>query len=124
MRIAWLFHLKEWLLKRHGVDIAFDFEQSLIRKALDILDDDSQAVIIQQELEFLFKKANYITGVIKEKPQIYEDDLKALVHKEFADAEISDYDLILLKRIVQRRFKGDIAKIKIRSFDKLKQGLW
>jgi hypothetical protein len=105
-------------------DIPLNFEHNIMRKALDILDDESQSVIIQQELETLIKKAKFVTDTIKDKAQIYEDDLKELIKKEFSDNNVTDYDIILLKRVVQRRFKGDINKIKIRSFDKLKQGLW
>jgi len=105
-------------------DIPLTFEQNVMRKALDILDDESQSVIIQQDLETLMKKAKFVTDIIKDKSQIYEDDLKELIKKEFSDNGMSDYDIIMLKQVVQRRFKGDINKIKIRSFDKLKQGLW
>ncbi len=104
-------------------DIANTFERDLIRKALDILDDESQAIIIQQELEFILRKAKFIAGILKGKSQIFENDLKELVQKEFTETTISDYDLILLKHIAQRCFKSDITKIKIHSLENLKS-LW
>lgn len=105
-------------------DIAMNFESSCIQKALDILDDESQAIIIQGEIETLFAKAKYIAELVKKEKQIYEDDLKELINKEFPGSNTSDYDILLLKRVVGQRFKGDISRIKIRSFDKLKEGLW
>jgi hypothetical protein len=105
-------------------DIAMNYESGLIQKALDILDDESQAIIIQGELETLFAKAQFIADLIKKEKQIYEDDLKEMINKQFPGSNCSDYDILLLKRIVGKRYKGDIARIKIRSFDKLKEGLW
>jgi hypothetical protein len=105
-------------------DIAMTFEASLIKQALEILDDESQAVIIQTEIETLIKKAEYIYQIINKEKQIYEDDLMDLVKKQFNLPSMNNYEIILLKQVVNRKLKGDVAKIKIRSFDRLKEGLW
>lgn len=105
-------------------DTTYNFENSLMRKALDILDDESQAIIVQQEIETLFDRVKFVKDTIKDKPQIYEDDLKEILKKQFNLGSVTDYDIILIKRILKSQFKTDVSKIKIRSFDKLKEGLW
>jgi hypothetical protein len=105
-------------------DIPFTYEANLIKKANEILDDESQAVIIEQDLEFIFKKGKFIADLLKQKNLIYEDELKDLIAKQFSDATVTDYDINFLKRVIKARFNSDIGKVKIRSFDKLKEGLW
>ena len=105
-------------------DIPLNYESDLMRKALDILDDEGQAIIIEQEIEYLFKKVEYVNEEIKKIVSIYEDDLKDLIKREFHEQNVSDYDIMLYKQVVKFRYKGPIEKIKIRSFSKLKEGLW
>ena len=55
---------------------------------------------------------------------IYEDELKDKFKKQFMQKRVSNYELELIKSVLDKRFKKDISKIKIRSFNKLKEGLW
>ena len=91
--------------------IVFDYEKDLIRKALDILDDKMQPLIVQEELNVLFKKAEYFNGLINKWAAIYEEDVRTELDKEFPD-EIDDYIYQFLLQILERRFKADMSKIK------------
>ncbi len=91
--------------------IVFDYEKELIRKALDILDDKMQPLIVQEELNVLFKKAEYFNGLINKWAAIYEEDVRTELDKEFPD-EIDDYIYQFLLQILERRFKADMSKIK------------
>ncbi|WP_457556538.1 hypothetical protein [Candidatus Harpocratesius sp.] len=102
--------------------ISLNIEKELINNALSILDDSSQEVIIQQGIEKIFTHAEFIAKKI-EKKDIYEEDLMKKFKKEFKKPLREEY-LNLLKDIVKYRFKKDITRIKIRSFDTLKEGLW
>lgn len=103
-------------------NISLDFETQLLSDALSILDDGSQYLVIQQQFEKLFDQAAFITEEIFEH-EIFEEDLKKKIKERFKFTP-TDNHLKLLKQIVSFRFKGDIKKIKIRSFSKLKEGLW
>lgn len=103
-------------------DISLTIEKQLIQKTLEILDDSLQPMILKQELETLFEKAQFIASIIK-KDHIFEEELSQKISQEF-DKQISKSELKLLKQIVEHRFKGNLKKIKIRSFSKLKEGLW
>ncbi len=105
-------------------EIEYTLENNIMVKALDILDDESQSVIIQQDIAVVLEKASFINDHLKKIDQIYEDDLKDMIMREFTETAVDDNEIILLKHIIQNRFKGSVSKIKIRSFSKLKEGLW
>ena len=91
--------------------IPFDYEKEIISKALDILDDKMQPLIVQEELNVLFNKAEYFNTLLDKWAAIYEEDVRTELNKEFPD-EIDDYMYRLLLQILERRFKADMSKIK------------
>ena len=103
-------------------DISLTYESTVLSKALEILDDNSQTLVVQQEFLESFKHAEFITELILEK-DIFEEDLITQFKAQFHKTPSEIY-LKLLKQMVKHRFKGDTSKIKIRSFSKLKEGLW
>ena len=103
-------------------DISLIFEKKLIQKALAILDNKLQAVLLTQDIDILFEKSIFISNIIR-KNNVFEEDLLQSLSREFHQ-EISKSEMKLLKQIVEFRFKGKPNKIKIRSFSKLKEGLW
>ena len=105
-------------------DIPLDYEQNLLIKTLDILDDKSQSIIAEDDIEFAFEKVLYMNEVIKDIEKIFEDDLKEKIQGKFMIGGVSDKDIMLYKQMSKERFDGPIERIKIRSFSKLKEGLW
>lgn len=103
-------------------DIALTVEADIISNALSILDDHSQPMVIQQELSKILDQADFIHEYIKS-GDIFEDDLADKLSSQF-DEEFDEYRMKLLKSIVEHRFHGNLKRIKIRSFSKLKEGLW
>lgn len=92
-------------------NIPLDFEKDLIKKALDILDDKMQAILVQEELQKMFDKAEFFNDLINKWAAIYEEDVLNELTKEFPD-EIDDYMYRFLLQILERRFKADLSKIK------------
>ncbi|MHA1775828.1 MAG: hypothetical protein ACTSWC_03580 [Promethearchaeota archaeon] len=103
-------------------DIPLKLEKELLTDALGILDDESQTVVMQQELGKIFEHAEFIIKKI-EKKEIYEEDLMKDFKKEFKKP-LNEAYLNLLKQVIEYRYKKDVSRIKIRSFDTLKEGLW
>ncbi len=103
-------------------EMPLDYEKDILSKALEILDDNSQTLVVQQELQESFKHAQFIAELIMEK-EIFEEELIEQFKSQFNKTPTATY-LKLLKQMVKHRFKGDTSKIKIRSFSKLKEGLW
>ncbi len=104
----------------------FEFENEVIKKALEIIDAGSQALLIQQEIANFRKKVEFLLKVLNNSKLIYENELKDKLSKEFR-TKVSDAILDLFILFVKRRMPDNDAllkKIHIRSFDKLKEGLW
>ncbi len=104
----------------------FEYENEVIKKALEIIDASSQALLIQQEVSNFKKKVEYVLKVLNDTKLIYENELKDKLSKEFR-TKVSDALLDLYILYVKRRMpenEGLLKKIHIRSFDKLKEGLW
>ncbi len=49
-------------------------------------------------------KSSFINNHIKKIDEIYEDDLKDIVMREFTETAVSDNDVLLLKQIIQKGF--------------------
>ncbi len=103
---------------------SYENEKNIINRGLYILDQDAQHIIVENEIKKLFNRAQYIKEVIMDIDEIYEDELKSKIKEKFNTGEVSDEDIMLLKQICNYRFDGPTDKIKIRSFSKLKEGLW
>lgn len=102
------------------------FEEYLIRKAMDADEEEEQVRAIVQGVRELYQRAQFAKDKLESVGQIYESDLKDALSKQFG-IKHSDYQLDLVTLLVRRRFKrGEklVKKIRIRSFDKLKEGLW
>ncbi len=104
----------------------FEYENEVIKKALEIIDAASQAVLIQQEIANFKKKVEFVLKLLNNAKLMYENELKDKLTKEFR-TKVSDALLDLYILFVKRRMPENdtlLKKIHIRSFDKLKEGLW
>ncbi|MHA1338770.1 MAG: hypothetical protein ACTSRZ_01945 [Promethearchaeota archaeon] len=102
----------------------FDFEQSLLNKVLGAKDIKAQSIIFRQIVESLFKKVEFVRELLHNSEVLYEEDIKEKFEEKFLQKKVSDYEIDLIKEILKFRYLEDISKIKIRSFDKLKESLW
>ena len=104
----------------------FDYENEVIKKALEIIEPNSQALLIQQEIANFTKKVEFVLSLLNNIKLIYENELKDKLSKEFR-TKVTDTFLDLFLLFIRRRMPNNEAllkKIHIRSFDKLKEGLW
>lgn len=102
----------------------FDFEEGLLQKTLGVKEFKAQAIIFRQAVTNLMNRVGYVRDLLKSSEIIYEEDLKMQLSDKFLQKKITDYDIDLIKEILKFRFLENIAKIKIRSFDKLRASLW
>ncbi len=109
-----------------GEKKSFEYENEVLKKALEIIDAASQALLMQQEVSNFKKKVEFVLNVLNNVKLIYENELKDKLSKEFR-TKVTDSLLDLYILFVKRRMPENEAllkKIHIRSFDKLKEGLW
>ena len=88
-------------------------EESIIKKALDIIDDNEQFIILQQEVAKIVREAEHIQGILEGVKEIYEDDLIDRISRELMIPKINHYRLILIKDFLRRRISPKVPlKIK------------
>ncbi len=101
-------------------------EEYVIKKALSVDEEEDQPQAILVSVRELWQRAKVAAKILEEKEFFYETDLKTTLGEQFG-IKHSDYQLDLITSLIKRRFpKGEklVKKIRIRSFDKLKEGLW
>ncbi len=88
-------------------------EESIIKKALDIIDDNEQFIILQQEVAKLIREAEHVKKILDPIKEIYEDDLIDRISRELMIPKINHYRLMLIKDFLRRRFSPKLpSKIK------------
>jgi hypothetical protein len=103
-------------------DISLIHEKEIFQKAFESRDDVNVSEIIQPEILKLLNKAQFFFEQLKNS-EYFEEDMINMIANQFSE-EISNEELHFLKQIVQFRLNGNIENLKIRSFSKLKEGLW
>ncbi|MHA1732548.1 MAG: hypothetical protein ACTSU5_11425 [Promethearchaeota archaeon] len=101
-------------------------EEYLIKKAMSIDEEELQAQAVRSGIRELWQRTKAAAEILEERDSIYESDLKNMLGEKFG-IKHSDYQLDLITTMIRRRMKkGErlVKKIRIRSFDKLKEGLW
>ncbi len=104
----------------------FDFEMDLIKKALEIIDDSSQVILIRQEISNLKKKAEIIVTLLEKVKKIYDDELKDKLSKQF-HAKPTNYFLELCTQFIKYRMPDKeplLNKIQNHIVEKVRDGLW
>ncbi|WP_371801663.1 hypothetical protein [Candidatus Lokiarchaeum ossiferum] len=93
------------------VSIPIDFELNIIHKAMDVLDESVQYLVIQDEMQKILKKAEVFNKILDKWAAIYEEDIRKQLDEAF-ETELDDYSYQLLVQILEIRFKADMSKIK------------
>jgi hypothetical protein len=91
------------------------FEEQIIKRALEIIDEDEQLKLLQQDVSQLINEVHYIVSILETVDQIYEDDLVEKVSKALTIKKINNYRLNLIKEFIRRNIsKKIVSKIKNR----------
>lgn len=94
-------------------DEKLKFEENMLKKALEIIDEEEQLVLMQQAIARLIKEAEYAKSVLEDVKEIYEDDLIEQLSRDLMIPKITHYRLSLIKNFIRQRFSSKLAsKIK------------
>lgn len=94
-------------------DEKLKFEENILKKALDIIDEEEQLVLMQQAIETLIKEAECAKSILEDVKEIYEDDLIEQLSRDLMMPKITHYRLSLIKNFIRQRFSTKLAsKIK------------
>jgi hypothetical protein len=104
----------------------FDFENDVVKEALEIIEAKSQAQLIQQQIGKLRKWTEYILADLEKNEIVYEKDMIKKLAVEFG-IKATNYHLDLCKLFVARRIAEKtvlLGRIRNKSLDRLREGLW
>ncbi|NVM36391.1 MAG: hypothetical protein HWN81_12405 [Candidatus Lokiarchaeota archaeon] len=91
------------------------FEEEIIKRALEIIDEEEQLKLLQQDIAFLAREVSYAISILQDVDGIYEDELLDKISKALSIKKISAYHMNLIKLFISRNISKKIAsKIKNR----------
>ena len=89
------------------------FEEDIIKKAVEIIDEEEQLLLMQQGIAKLINEAEFTKDLLENIREIYEDDLMERIAKEMMIPKITHYRLSLIKNFIRQRYSAKLAsKIK------------
>jgi len=94
-------------------DEKLKFEEDLIKKAVEIIDEEEQLLLMQQGIAKFIKEAEFTKNLLENIREIYEDELIERISKEMMVPKITHYRLSLIKQFIKQRYSPKLAsKIK------------
>lgn len=91
------------------------FEEQILKRALEIIDEQEQQKLLQQDISRFISEVNYVVSILEVVDNIYEDDLIEQLSKALKIKKISTYRLNLIKEFIRRNISVKIiSKIKSR----------
>ena len=91
------------------------FEEGILKRALEIFDEQEQLKLLQQDIAKLVGEANYTAAFLQDVKEIYENELISELSKGLNIKKINSYRLSLIKEFIRRNIsKKLVSKIKSR----------
>ncbi|TFG26039.1 MAG: hypothetical protein EU533_00085 [Promethearchaeota archaeon] len=89
------------------------FEEEIIKKAVEIIDEEEQLLLMQQGIAKLINEAEYTKNLLENIREIYEDELMERISRELMVPKLTHYRLALIKQFIKQRYSPKLAsKIK------------
>ena len=95
-------------------DVKLKFEENMIKKALEISDEEDQLNLMQQTIAKLIEEAEHAKLILEKTREIFEDDLIERISNDLMNPKINTYRLQLIKHLIGQRYSPKLAK-KIRN---------
>ena len=95
-------------------DDKLKFEENMIKKALEISDEEDQLNLMQQTIAKLITEAEHAKLILEKTREIFEDDLIDRISNDLMNPKINNYRLQLIKHFIGQRYSPKLAK-KIRN---------
>jgi len=86
------------------------FEESMLKKALVIIDDHEQLIIIQQDIANFIKEAELAINILERVKEIYKEDLIDEISSQLRMPKINKSRLNLIKDFIGQRYSEKLAK--------------
>ncbi|MFX0043805.1 MAG: hypothetical protein ACFE8L_12910 [Candidatus Hodarchaeota archaeon] len=85
------------------------FEEQIVKKALEIINEEEQLRLLQQRIAIFIKEAEKAKDILEEVNEIYEEDLIEQVSREALLPRMNKNQFILIKKFIKRQFSRKLA---------------
>jgi len=89
--------------------VKMKFEEGIVKRALEIIDEQEQLKLLQQDIGRLINEANHATYILQDIKEIYEDELIEQLSKNLKIKTINNYRLNLIKEYIRRSISKTLA---------------
>lgn len=86
------------------------FEEQLLKKALEIIEEEEQMIIFQQNIAEFIREAEYVKNVLENAKQVYEEDLIDKMSRELMIPQPNHYRLNLIKDFIRQRYSAELLQ--------------
>lgn len=86
------------------------FEEELIKKALGIIDNEEQLIILRQGINQFLKEVDYVIKTLEDVEEIYMNDLIEKMSKDLRMTKINKYQIDLIKEYIENRISSKLVK--------------
>jgi hypothetical protein len=86
------------------------FEEDLVKKALDIMNDGEQLILMQKNILKFITEAEHVKNILEKVKEIYEEDLIERLSREFMIPKVSHNQIVLIKEFIRQWFSSDLPK--------------
>lgn len=96
-----------------------EFEETIVKKALEIIDEEEQRVLLRQDVNNLIKEIGHTVKILEDVKEIYDTELIETISKDLKIPKMSKNRLILIKKFIKRNISEDLAdkiKNKVQEF--------
>jgi ribosome-binding protein aMBF1 (putative translation factor) len=80
-----------------------------VKRALEIMDEKEQLLILQKGIATFIKEAEYTLDIVESVKQIYEEELMKKLTKELMIPKVNRYRLNLIREFIKRRISSKAA---------------
>jgi hypothetical protein len=91
-------------------DIKLTFEEEIIKKALNISNEEEQILLLQDQIATFIREVEFSIKVLENTKEIYDEDLIEKMAKELMIPKVNHYRIRLIKEFIERRISPAIAK--------------
>lgn len=86
------------------------FEEELIFKALDIIDEEEQMIILQQKINEFIREEEYVKNLLENVKKIYEEELIEKMSRELMIPKPNHYRIVLIKDFIKQRYSPKLSQ--------------
>ena len=90
------------------------FEEEIVKKDLEIINEEEQLLLLQQAITIFIKEAEYAKDILEDVKEIYEEDLIEQILRGVKSQKINRNRLLMIKEFIKRRFSEKLI-LKIKS---------